>query len=441
MSATIDADIFTKYFFNCPHIEIPGKMFDVDVNYLEDVLVEVGYTNERIEQMKRSLKADAMISATKQEKVKNGPDPSDALMSAIETVHLDDDTREFADEVLQAIMDGDDESMQDQFMFLVEGEGLDVDYLHTKLDVSALMIATQKGLIEFMSILLQAGANPGTKSKSGSCAYDVAKAKNDKSSLELLGKYMKTGGETVKTIKGNILEDKKLATMLLDGYLAENMEDTIDHNLLFRLISHIHKKKREGSILVFLPGYADILEQAEKIQNELNANEYRLFMLHSNMQTGDQKGVFNRMPPGVRKIVLATNLAETSITIDDVVYVIDTGRVKQQTFDAISGSSQLAVCWCSKACAKQRAGRAGRCQAGVCYRLFSSTRFETMESYTLPELLRVPLTEICIQAKLIEKELTIGQFLEEAIQPPSSFNVKQSIQILQVRQFLILKRL
>lgn len=432
MSATIDSEIFTKYFFNCPLIEIPGKMFDVDVNYLEDILVEIGYTNERIEQMRRSLKADTIIKETKKE-VKNSPTTSNVLLSAIENIHIDDDTREFADEVLLAIVNENDESMQEQFMYLVEGEGLDIDYIHTQMDVTALMIATQKSQIEFMKLLLEAGAEPEKKNRGGKSAYDLAKAGDDKKVVDLLEKYKKNKDETVKPGKSNILEDKKLATMLLDGYLAENMEDTIDHNLLFRLILHIHKKKSEGSILVFLPGYADILEQAEKIQAELNANEYRLFMLHSNMQTGDQKGVFNRMSSGVRKIVLATNLAETSITIDDVVYVIDTGRVKQQTFDAISGSSQLAVCWCSKACTKQRAGRAGRCQAGVCYRLFSSTRFETMENYTLPELLRVPLTEICIQAKLIEKNLTIGQFLEEAIQPPSSFNVKQSIQILQVR--------
>lgn len=433
MSATIDSEIFTKYFFDCPLIEIPGKMYDVDVKYLEDILVEVGYTNERIEQMKRSLNADKMITDTKSES-KNVPDASNVLLSAIENIHMDDETREFADEVLTGIIN-DDESMQDQFMYLIVGEELDVDYFHTQLDVSALMITTQKGMVSFMRMLLEAGANPGKKNRSGQCAYDIAKAGNDKQIIELHEAYISDSFKTPKV--GNVLENKKKATMLLDGYLAENMEDTIDHNLLFRLISHIHKKKAEGSILVFLPGYADILEQAEKIQNEINANEYRLFMLHSNMQTGDQKGVFNRMSPGVRKIVLATNMAETSITIDDVVYVIDTGRVKQQSFDAISGSSQLAVCWCSKACSKQRAGRAGRCQAGVCYRLFSSTRFDSMDSYTLPELLRVPLTEICIQAKLIEKQVTIGQFLEEAIQPPSSFNVKQSVQMLQVRSFAL----
>ncbi|XP_063701962.1 3'-5' RNA helicase YTHDC2-like [Culicoides brevitarsis] len=428
MSATIDSEIFTKYFFECPLIEVPGKMFDVQLNYLEDVLVEIGYTNERIEQMRRSLKADATI--TDPVKRETQVDSSEKLLSAIESVNLDDDTREFADEVLSALLNGDDESMEEQFIYLIAAENLDVDYFHTEYNVTALMIATAKGSQSFIQVLLEAGANPDKKNRAGKSAMGMAKEKGDAEIVQLLLPYSGKG-EDHKVVKSNPLEEKKLATMLLDGYLAENMEDTIDHNLLCKLISHIHRNKPNGSILVFLPGYADILEQAEKIQTELNANEYRLFMLHSNMQTGDQKGVFNRMTGNIRKIVLATNLAETSITIDDVVYVIDSGRVKQQTFDAISGSSQLAVCWCSKACAKQRAGRAGRCQAGICYRLYSSTRFDTMEGYTLPELLRVPLTEICIQAKLIETELTIGQFLEEAIQPPSSFNVKQSIQILQ----------
>uniref|UniRef100_A0A336MYU1 CSON008604 protein n=1 Tax=Culicoides sonorensis TaxID=179676 RepID=A0A336MYU1_CULSO len=424
MSATIDSEVFTKYFHDCPLIEIPGKMFDVDIKYLEDILVEVGFTNERIEQMKRAELADSGKSST-------GEMSTNKLLSAIESIHIDEETREFADEVLDAISESDDENMQDQFIFLVEGEGLDVDYFHSTKNKTALMIGVEKCLYSFISILLQAGANPELKNQGGISAYDLAQQKNDAKSLEMLNMFLKSDSNAQKSTKMNVFESRKHATMLLDGYLAENMEDSIDHTLLCKLIFNIHTKKPEGSILVFLPGYADILEQAEKIEDALNPGSYKIFMLHSNMQTGDQKGVFNRMPSGVRKIVLATNLAETSITIDDVVYVIDTGRVKQQTFDAITGSSQLAMCWSSKACSKQRAGRAGRCQAGICYRMFSTIRFDSMDGYTLPELLRVPLTDICIQAKLIEKEATIEQFLEEALQPPSVFNVKESIKILQ----------
>jgi ATP-dependent RNA helicase YTHDC2 len=146
---------------------------------------------------------------------------------------------------------------------------------------------------------------------------------------------------------------------------------------------------------------------------------------------GLSTGVFQSHGAFCRKIILSTNIAETSVTIDDVVYVIDTGKVKQKSFDSLTGTSLLQATWISKACGKQRAGRAGRTQPGVCLRLYSTQRHDHMDDFTVPEILRVPLTEICLQTKLIARQTTIGEFLAKAIQAPAPLSVRQSISLLQ----------
>lgn len=110
--------------------------------------------------------------------------------------------------------------------------------------------------------------------------------------------------------------------------------------------------------------------------------------------------------------------------------MIDAGKVKQQSYDSISESTCLTSTDISQACAKQRAGRAGRIRNGFCYRLYSLKQYEAMEKYTLPEILRVPLTEICLNAKILSGKLSIEEFLLKALQPPSVKNIRQSIELL-----------
>lgn len=110
-------------------------------------------------------------------------------------------------------------------------------------------------------------------------------------------------------------------------------------------------------------------------------------------------------------------------------YVVDCGKVKQISYDSLSESTSLTSTWISKACAKQRMGRAGRTRAGFCYRLYSKQRFNAMEEFTLPELLRIPLTELCLHARIMTKT-TISDYLSKALQPPPSSTVNQSIKLL-----------
>ena len=127
-----------------------------------------------------------------------------------------------------------------------------------------------------------------------------------------------------------------------------------------------------------------------------------------------------RPKKGVRKIVIATNIAETSITIDDCVCVIDTGRVKETRYDHARKMAPLLQTWVSIASAKQRRGRAGRVRSGVCYHLFSSqTRDDEMDEYTLPEMLRVPLEETVLQIKMLDIG-AVREFFGSAVNPPEA---------------------
>ena len=96
-------------------------------------------------------------------------------------------------------------------------------------------------------------------------------------------------------------------------------------------------------------------------------------------------------------MVLSTNVAETSVTIDDVVFVIDTGRCRETAFDPATGLSRLADNWISQAAARQRSGRAGRVQPGFCFRLFSRRTAAELALQQAPEMHRVPLDQLCLQ--------------------------------------------
>uniref|UniRef100_A0A4W5P9X5 ATP-dependent DNA/RNA helicase DHX36 n=1 Tax=Hucho hucho TaxID=62062 RepID=A0A4W5P9X5_9TELE len=137
-------------------------------------------------------------------------------------------------------------------------------------------------------------------------------------------------------------------------------DDKIDLELIVQLIRHIVLSQEEGAILVFLPGWDNIsgLNDLLMAQQMFKSDGFVIIPLHSLMPTVTQTSVFKRPPPGVRKIVIATNIAETSITIDDVVFVIDGGKIKETHFDTQNNISTMTAEWVSLANAKQRRGRA-----------------------------------------------------------------------------------
>lgn len=147
------------------------------------------------------------------------------------------------------------------------------------------------------------------------------------------------------------------------------------------------------------------------------------------MPTMSQKAIFSRPPKGTRKIVIATNIAETSITIDDVVFVVDAGKIKMSNFDVNSNLATLKPEWVSLANARQRRGRAGRVQPGICYHLYTRAREMTLEQFVVPEMLRTRLEEVILQIKILEfgKAAT---FLSKVMETPDPKAVILALEML-----------
>ncbi|KAI3497504.1 hypothetical protein L1887_40163 [Cichorium endivia] len=210
-------------------------------------------------------------------------------------------------------------------------------------------------------------------------------------------------------------------------------EDVIDYDLLEDLICHVDKTYPEGAILVFLPGVSEIHTLLDKLAASYQfrgaASEW-LLPLHSNIAASEQKKVFQRPPDDIRKVIIATNIAETSITIDDVVYVIDCGKHKENRYNPRKKLSSMVEDWISRANARQRRGRAGRVKPGICFCLYTNYRFEKlMRPFQLPEMLRMPLVELCLQIKL----LSLGRimpFLQKALEPPTEEAITSAISLL-----------
>ncbi|KAG8713137.1 putative ATP-dependent RNA helicase DHR1 [Ceratobasidium sp. 394] len=145
-------------------------------------------------------------------------------------------------------------------------------------------------------------------------------------------------------------------------------------------------------------------EEAEnkelQIDTERSDVPMHIVPLYSLLPSDKQMKVFEPPPDGARLVVIATNVAETSLTIPGIRYVVDTGRAKERRFDPASGLQSFDISWISKASAAQRAGRAGRTGPGHCYRLYSSALYEThFPAHALPEIERMPVEGVVLQMK------------------------------------------
>ena len=186
-------------------------------------------------------------------------------------------------------------------------------------------------------------------------------------------------------------------------YTKEPESDYLDAALI--TVMQIHITEPLGDILLFLTGSEEIDTSCEILferMKQLGSNVPELIILpvYSTLPSEQQSRIFEPAPEGSRKVVIATNIAETSITIDGIYYVIDPGFVKQNCYDAKSGMDQLVVMPISQAQAKQRAGRAGRTGPGKCYRLYTEAAYTNeMLPSPVPEIQRTNLAHTILMLK------------------------------------------
>ena len=153
-----------------------------------------------------------------------------------------------------------------------------------------------------------------------------------------------------------------------------------------------------GSLLVFLPGQAEIRRVHQQLADALGSrSDILLCPLHGELDLNAQRAAIEPAPAGMRKVVLATNIAETSLTIDGVRVVIDAGLARVPRFDPGSGMTRLDTQRISRASATQRAGRAGRLEPGVCYRLWSEDQHAQLAAYSSAEILQADLAGLALQ--------------------------------------------
>ena len=235
-----------------------------------------------------------------------------------------------------------------------------------------------------------------------------------------------------KTTDNNGIEAYSTATR---ETLAIFDEYRINYDLITKLLETIAMSpayvEYSKAILVFLPGIAEIRRLSEMlVGNRVFAKDWNVFPLHSTIAMEEQERAFLIPPPGVRKIVIATNIAETGITIPDVTCVIDAGKHKEMRFDERRQLSRLIESFISRANAKQRRGRAGRVQKGLCFHLFTKHRHDALipEQQT-PEILRLSLQDLVLRVKVC-KLGRVEQTLAEALDPPSAKNVRRAIDAL-----------
>ncbi|XP_058100672.1 probable pre-mRNA-splicing factor ATP-dependent RNA helicase DEAH9 isoform X5 [Magnolia sinica] len=229
--------------------------------------------------------------------------------------------------------------------------------------------------------------------------------------LGLLKKIQRRRPELRLIISSATIEAKSMSSFFSS---RKRQQDTGEDCVPRTLPAILSVEEPIGDILVFLTGQDDIDAAAQLLtENAQNRGRHSsgliVLPLYSGLSRADQDLVFSPTPKGKRKVVLSTNIAETSLTLEGVVYVVDSGFSKQRFYNPISDIESLVVAPISKASARQRAGRAGRVRPGKCYRLYTEEYFvKEMAAEGIPEMQRSNLVSCVIQLKALGVDNILG---------------------------------
>ncbi|CAJ1070962.1 '-5' RNA helicase YTHDC2 isoform X2 [Xyrichtys novacula] len=452
-SAALDVDLFLRYFENCPVIRLKGKQFEVKELFLEDVLRLTGFNNT---DMKKQMESDQMKEQKHRTEWRDSEDdrssgerrtsPEPAAHNVLQdggdgpsmngSGQVEAWLQREMDSCISRIFLNEEEEAFTQLFDLIFYESVNVDYRHSETGSTPLMVAAGRGFIVQVEQLLNMGADVNMKAVNGWTALDFAEHFEHTDAVDLLRSHRSVGGVRMEEFQAGDAELSAEEQELLRLYHQSFDDEQVDVDLIMELLHNICSTTADGAVLIFLPGYNDIVALRDRLLYDdkrftVHSDRFQVFTLHSDMQTSDQKKAMKTSPPGVRKIILSTNIAETSITINDVVFVIDSGKVKEKSFDTLSHVSMLKTVWISKASALQRKGRAGRCRPGICFHLFSRLRFHNMLEFQVPQLLRMPLQDLCLQTKLLApSSCPVAEFLSKAPQPPPAHAIRNAVHML-----------
>jgi len=215
-----------------------------------------------------------------------------------------------------------------------------------------------------------------------------------------------------------LVKEKGLSRQVLTNFLHP-LSECLNLDLIAETVKYIHENKPQGAILAFVPGW----EEITMVTNMLLCLENAVLLpLHGSMSGPDQRKIFQPLQPGVRKIVISTNIAESSVTINDIVYVVDCGMAKMKKYDAENNADRLHVDWISKANSKQRKGRAGRLRNGEVYKLYSKQKENSFLDFMVPEIVRCRLENIILKIKVLGHD-DINGFFQQMMDIPDDQTV------------------
>ena len=212
----------------------------------------------------------------------------------------------------------------------------------------------------------------------------------------------------------------------------------VPHALICLTISHVLRHSEDGHVLVFLPGWDDISGVQKVLRTmplglDFKSDKFSIHILHSSIPVAEQQVIFDPPPPGQRRIILSTNIAETSVTIPDVVYVVDTAKLKEKRYQPDKHISALVSAPVGKSNLNQRAGRAGRHRSGEYYGLLTRRRADALETHQMVEMKRVDLSNVVMHVKALEfPGMTVEEVLAATIEPPAPERIEAAMKSLQM---------
>ena len=207
-------------------------------------------------------------------------------------------------------------------------------------------------------------------------------------------------------------------------------------------IKKIYKESKEGDIVIFLTAKSEIDKMKKMLNQDLAKEKPAIFGLYRGVPEEEKKyatdgSAYKKMKGSPnRKIVLTTNIAETGVTIDGVVFVIDPGRSLQMSYDPVKRMNILKNDFITKAAAKQRAGRAGRTRPGKCYYLYSEKDFNTFKDAKEPDIRITNIDSLLLNLSSQPSIPDIHKFLNELIEPPSKQQIDSSMDYLQTMELI-----
>lgn len=204
-------------------------------------------------------------------------------------------------------------------------------------------------------------------------------------------------------------------------------------NKIESTIQRVLSNRVNGDILIFLPGEKIIKDCMQKLYKSSFSRKIHIIPLYGRLAKEEQERVFDSSPLGKKKVIISTNIAETSVTIPGITVVIDSGLAKLNFYNPHTFTSSLIETPVSKASCNQRKGRAGRTQEGTCYRLYPRKDYETRQMYTLEEIFRTDLSEVVLRMS----ELGITEFEQfDFISPPGKEGIISAIETLNLLKAL-----